>query len=106
MCTVSFINFNDSVFITSNRDEHKSRGAAKRPKTYLLNGRKVTFPMDPKGRGTWFAINDLQSAIVLLNGAKEKHEPKPFYRKSRGLVVLELISTENILELWGTIDLS
>jgi hypothetical protein len=41
----------------------------------------------------------------LLNGAEEKHLLKENYRKSRGLIVLELISSESVIEQWKTIEL-
>lgn len=44
--------------------------------------------------------------MVLLNGAKEKHLVKPFYRKSRGLIVLEIASENDSLECWKKIDLT
>ncbi len=105
MCTVSFINNKEEIIITANRDENKRRSIALPPKTYLLNQRMVTFPMDPKGGGTWFAFNDLCTVVVLLNGADKKHIPKPSYKKSRGLVVLDLISAEDTLNTWKSINL-
>ena len=106
MCTVSYVNRNETIIITSNRDENANRPLADKPKIYQLNGRKVIYPKDPKGGGTWFAVNDLHTAIVLLNGAKNKHVPKPAYKMSRGLVVLELITKANSLNEWQMIDLS
>jgi uncharacterized protein with NRDE domain len=105
MCTVSYINDKGKVIITSNRDENKYRSPALAPKTYTLNDRKVIFPKDPKGGGTWFAVNDLNTVVVLLNGAQEKHSPQPFYKRSRGLVVLDLIETQDTLHVWEALDL-
>jgi len=41
MCTVSFIPIKNGVILTSNRDEHVSRGIAQYPEFYMLNGRKL-----------------------------------------------------------------
>jgi hypothetical protein len=41
----------------------------------------------------------------LLNGADEKHIVKDSYRKSRGLIVLELMSFDSPFEAWISIDL-
>ena len=106
MCTVSFVNQNGKIIITSNRDEQILRPSAIAPEFYTINNKKILFPKDAKAGGTWFAIAENGNTIVLLNGAKEKHEFKTnFYQKSRGLIVLDLIATHNILEAWNKIDL-
>lgn len=105
MCTVSFVIHNDKAIITSNRDEKIVRESAIEPKNYLINNKNVIFPKDPKAGGTWFAINEDGVVLVLLNGAAEKHQLKPSYRKSRGLIVLDLISSSSPLLEWKNIDL-
>ncbi|GMN10521.1 NRDE family protein [Croceitalea sp. MTPC9] len=95
MCTVSFIPRKDSFVITSNRDEHISRSPAYKPKVELINGLKVVFPKDPKAGGTWFAVNEKNVAVVLLNGAFENHKSTGNYEKSRGLVVLDIVGHHN-----------
>jgi len=104
MCTVSFVAANDKIIITSNRDEAVLRPALK-PAEYLVNGRKILFPRDPQAGGTWFATNEKSDVIVLLNGAAEKHKHLFNYRKSRGLIVLDLISSESAIQTWREIDL-
>ena len=104
MCTVSFVPLKDGYCITSNRDERITRDKAIPPKNYVLNHKKIHFPKDPKAGGTWFA-HDYKNCIVLLNGAEEKHIKKDIYRKSRGLIVIDLISAKNPLEEWNSIDL-
>ena len=104
MCTVTYIPTEKGCIITSNRDEKITRERALTPKEYIIDGKKITFPKDPHAGGTWIAHSETK-IIVLLNGAQEKHVPKPNYRKSRGLVVLELITAENTLETWNTISL-
>ncbi|MFN3969263.1 NRDE family protein [Flavobacterium sp.] len=105
MCTVSFVNANGKIIITSNRDEKIIRPNAIEPKTYHINHKKIIFPKDNKAGGTWYAIDEHSNVLVLLNGAEEKHTLKYSYRKSRGLIVLDLISSESPLEAWNTIDL-
>lgn len=105
MCTVSFVNSNGKYIITSNRDEKVAREKAIEPKIHLLNDKKIFFPKDQKAGGTWYAVDDKAHIIVLLNGAKEKHELKTSYRKSRGLIVLDLISSESVILSWQKIDL-
>lgn len=95
MCTVSFISQNNRYFITSNRDEHISRPLAFEPQEEVFDSVKVLFPKDPKAGGTWFAINENGYVGILLNGAFVKHKPGGNYAKSRGLVLLEVISSHN-----------
>lgn len=105
MCTVSFVNANGKIIITSNRDEQTIRPSAIEPKNYLINNKKITFPKDKKAGGTWFAVNENAAVLVLLNGAEERHIFKDNWRKSRGIIVLELISSESVIAEWQTIDL-
>ncbi len=95
MCTVSFIANKGSYYITSNRDEHISRPLAFEPKMEVVNGMGIMFPKDPKAGGTWFAINEIGHVGVLLNGAFEKHRSLGNYKKSRGLVLLDIMSQES-----------
>jgi uncharacterized protein with NRDE domain len=105
MCTVTFVNSNDRFIITSNRDEKIARPKAIEPKNYLINHKKVFFPKDAKAGGTWYAVDENANVIVLLNGAREKHIRKESYKKSRGLVVLDLIGSDSILKEWQRIEL-
>jgi uncharacterized protein with NRDE domain len=105
MCTVSFVNAHGKIIITSNRDEKIIRPNAIEPKTYHINNKKIIFPKDNKAGGTWYAIDEHSNVLVLLNGAEEKHNLKDTYRKSRGLIVIDLISSESPLEAWNAIDL-
>ena len=105
MCTVSFVKANDKIIITSNRDEKVLREAAVAPQSYTINDKKLIFPKDPKAGGTWYAIDKAGNVLVLLNGAAEKHEVKLHYRKSRGLIVLDIISGDSPLKMWHDIGL-
>nr|WP_299343208.1 NRDE family protein [Allomuricauda sp.] len=105
MCTVSFIAQNGSYFITSNRDEHISRPKSFAPKEQTINSVRVLFPKDAKAGGTWFAINENEQVGVLLNGGFVPHESKGPYAKSRGLVLLEIIGSDNPLQVVKDIDL-
>lgn len=105
MCTVTYIPTKNGCIITSNRDEKIARERAIPPKIYEINGEQIIFPKDQKAGGTWIA-HTKNKIVVLLNGAQEKHVVKPSYRKSRGLIVLEIASAKNSLELWKNIDLS
>ena len=105
MCTVSFVNVNDTIIITSNRDEKVIRPSAIPPRDYNINGKNVIFPKDPKAGGTWFVVDANGTVLVLLNGADEKHKVELPYRKSRGLIVLDIISSLSPKDFWEEIDL-
>ena len=106
MCTVSFISSPTHIFITSNRDEHDSRPVSLKPIEKNINGLKILYPEDPKGKGTWFAVNNYGGVCVLLNGAFEKHIRKESYAMSRGLILLNIISTTNPVESVQKLDLT
>lgn len=105
MCTVSFVNVNGEIIITSNRDEKVIRPSAIPPKDYTINGKNIIFPKDPKAGGTWFVVDADGTVLVLLNGAEEKHKVQLPYRKSRGLIVLDIISSGSPKDFWNEIDL-
>jgi uncharacterized protein with NRDE domain len=105
MCTVSFVATNGKTIITSNRDEKVIRPSAIEPKNYFINNKKIIFPKDSKAGGTWFAVDEIGTILVLLNGANEKHQVQLPYRKSRGLIVLDVISSLSPKDFWKEIDL-
>jgi uncharacterized protein with NRDE domain len=104
MCTVSFVCSNRKIIITSNRDEQLVRPAIA-PQNYAVNNKNLCFPKDPKAGGTWYAVDENANVLVLLNGAEEKHEWNPPYRRSRGLIVLDLLGSHSAIQSWETIDL-
>lgn len=105
MCTVSFVFSNGKAIVTHNRDEKTARESALEPKKYSINTTEIYFPKDQKAGGTWFAVSEKGTILVLLNGADEKHIQKPSYQKSRGLIVLDMISSESPIDFWSEINL-
>ena len=106
MCTVSFINTPEKTIITANRDESPRRGTAIAPKTYTYGTKKIIFPKDPKSGGTWYAADEYTNVAVLLNGAAKKHISKGNYRKSRGLILLDILKDASPRKRWDTIYLN
>ncbi|PKH67562.1 hypothetical protein CXF59_06520 [Flavobacterium sp. ALD4] len=105
MCTVSFVKTDTKIIITSNRDEMVTRPSAIAPQNYIVNGKNVIYPKDPKAGGTWYVVDEKGTILVLLNGAHEKHTMELSYRKSRGLIVLDIIGNVSPRDFWNTIDL-
>jgi hypothetical protein len=91
MCTVTFIPVKDQIYFTSNRDEKNWRSAAVPPTIYPFNSGRLLFPKDGNAGGTWIAAHENGNVIVFLNGGWQAHVPSPPYRKSRGLILLDLI---------------
>ncbi len=88
MCTLTILPQETGFILTSNRDEAKSRMSASFPKYKKINDSQVLFPQDGDAHGSWVAINNYR-VISLLNGAFEKYNHQPPYRKSRGIVLLD-----------------
>jgi uncharacterized protein with NRDE domain len=105
MCTVTFVNAGNKIFLTSNRDEKQRRKPAIAPEAYSFPNGKIIYPKDADAGGTWFAAHENGNVIVLLNGAFVKHEPAPPYRHSRGLVILKLMQHDNVVEQFDKINL-
>ena len=105
MCTLTFVPTSNGAVITSNRDEHESRSNTKFPVEREINDLHVVFPQDPKAGGTWIACASNQSVAILLNGAFEKHKHRPPYRKSRGLVLLDLFRFKSLIDFSNRYDL-
>lgn len=104
MCTVSFVASNDKIIITSNRDEQVIRPAIA-PQKYKIGNKELLFPKDPKAGGTWYVVDEKANVLVLLNGAAEKHILNPPYRRSRGLIVLDLMGSASPIHAWTELDL-
>jgi Transport and Golgi organisation 2 len=92
MCKVTVIPSGDSFFFTSSRDEWEGRQVASFPALHEIRGQLLLFPRDPQGGGSWIAVHESGNMGALLNGAVFLHQHKPPYQKSRGLILLDLIS--------------
>lgn len=92
MCTVTYIpQGKDHFILTSNRDENSARS----PRNITLvqaHEQQLAFPRDTAAGGTWIAVSSKDKVVCLLNGAFLRHERKPEYRRSRGLMVLDFFS--------------
>jgi len=106
MCTVTFIPLTDHCYLTSNRDEHSTRGQAIAPKKIEVNGYELIYPKDSDAGGTWIATKSTGEAIVLLNGGFIKHQSNPPYKKSRGIILLNIFTECEPLKTLETEDLT
>lgn len=108
MCTVTIIPKGKNDFVlTSNRDESPNRTSLA-PDIYLVEGTKMMFPKDELAGGTWIGVSEKNRLICLLNGGFICHERKADYRMSRGVVVNDLLASEDVvasIEDYNLIDI-
>lgn len=89
MCTVTYLpQGKDGFIFTSNRDEAPHRSPQHISRMDVA-GQQLAFPRDETAGGTWIAISSANRLACILNGAFEKHERRPPYRRSRGLMALD-----------------
>jgi uncharacterized protein with NRDE domain len=105
MCTVTFLPLKEGFILTSNRDEWVVRESAVPPQKYVVENHPVFFPKDQKAGGTWIVAGE-NYTLCLLNGAFEKHTPKPPYKKSRGLMVLDFFQFNSSEDFISQYDFS
>lgn len=98
MCTITLIPFENNCadfVLTVNRDESVNREAIA-PKIYTEKNTRLVYPKDKKSGGTWIGASDQKRLVCLMNGAYSQHRRKKSYRKSRGLVVKDMLRVEHI----------
>ncbi len=106
MCTVTYIPLRNSILFSSSRDESPARTPAVSPVLRRGKKRKLFYPTDGASGGTWIGLNDEGHLIILLNGGFENHTRRDSYRHSRGLVIKEMLDTEDTIVTWQQLDLS
>ena len=106
MCTVTYLPLGNSNFIlTSSRDIPFSRESALHPKKYLEDTIDIYYPKDGKAGGTWIGLSSKNRLICLLNGGFVYHTSRAFYKKSRGLIVKQLLKAVDVRKELEYIDL-
>ena len=105
MCTVLFFPTKEGYYFASLRDESPKRAKAKIPA--VVNNDELSYlaPIDPLGGGSWVGVNENGSVIILLNGGFQTHIREKSYRKSRGLIVTELLTKEMPVVEWSLMDM-
>lgn len=96
MCTVTLSPLQKNGFVlTSNRDEAINRKTLL-PEFYQENQTRMLFPKDAVAGGTWIGLNDNNTMVCLLNGGFKLHKRSASYSKSRGIVVKDLLETNDL----------
>ncbi len=90
MCTLTFVPLEDEYLVGMNRDELFSRPRALPPKVFVKGAMEMVYPREPSG-GTWIAANSQGNLLALLNWNCNEASYAGEKRKTRGLVIPELI---------------
>ena len=99
MCTVTYLPLGgDDFILTSNRDENPLRKTII-PKIYIEDGVELMYPKDELAGGTWIGVSDKKRLICLLNGGYLIHNRASSYKKSRGVIVKELLKADDAISL-------
>lgn len=97
MCTVTYLPLGENDFIlTSSRDVPYARKNAEEPQVYVEDGVELNYPKDGEAGGTWIGTSDKNRLVCLLNGGFYYHTSRSTYKKSRGLIVKELLKVDDI----------
>lgn len=106
MCTVTVIpKENNDFVLTSSRDEAPNRKSLP-PEIYTINNTNVLFPKDEYAGGSWIGLSEKNRVVCVLNGGFTKHEQYQNYTKSRGIIALDFLVSDEILLVVNTYDLT
>jgi Transport and Golgi organisation 2 len=95
MCTLTFVPTEDGYLVGMNRDELFSRPIAFPPKIFERGAMEMVYPREPSG-GTWIACNGKGNLLALLNWNGSEASYMNQKRKTRGLVIPELIGLPDL----------
>jgi hypothetical protein len=106
MCTVSWIHEDDGYQLLCNRDEKLSRAPALPPQIRKRDGVRYVAPIDGDFGGAWIGTNEFGISICLLNGTRRSIETRNGGRRSRGLLLPELLVAPTLVavneQIWRT----
>jgi hypothetical protein len=105
MCTISSIASGNKMIFTFNRDEDPGRNATEYMAKKQLPNKTIYFPKDPLSGGSWMVADNRGNVAMLFNGALQKYEKTGNYKQSRGILLLETGSEENMLDAFTKKDL-
>lgn len=103
MCTLTFIPRNEGYLAGMNRDELLTRPTALLPRIHSQDGMEYVCPQEPSG-GTWIACNSLGNLLALLNWNEIGVERLGEKRRTRGLVIPDLIPVKDASSTDGGLD--
>lgn len=99
MCTVSWVHEDEGYQLFCNRDERISRAPGLGPRLAARAGVRFVAPIDGDFGGAWIGVNEFGVSLCLLNGAPRPAGRVPAPHRSRGLLVLDLLSATCLAEI-------
>ncbi|MFN0008047.1 MAG: NRDE family protein [Planctomycetota bacterium] len=99
MCTATWIRTNEGYELFFNRDELRTRAPAWPPSVRDNAGVRFIAPTDGDAGGTWLGVNERGLTIGLANGPVGESDGTPRTFRSRGLLVLDLLSSTSVGEV-------
>lgn len=95
MCTLAWDNSAGRLWVVFNRDEQRTRAPSTGVRWHPGTHAPFACATDPEGGGTWFAASTAGFAVALLNHHPAVHQPDPQSRRSRGLLVTDLVNARS-----------
>lgn len=100
MCTLTFVPAKDGYVAGMNRDEKLTRPPAISPKRFDFPGGVSIYPRESSG-GTWIGCNSHGNLLALLNWNHVRPQVGGTKVRSRGVLIPELISGEDLADTHG-----
>lgn len=97
MCTVSWLDDDHGGYcLLFNRDEKRTRGAARSPQIYSRDQVQFIAPIDADAGGTWIATNEYGVTVCLLNAYPGQGMRQTPASESRGKIPIYLAAARSI----------
>lgn len=106
MCIVSFYKEEDQILLTHSRDESIYRTTSTNIEKREWYGKTYYSPVDHEKNGSWIFYSEQYLACILNGGKIKPKELKPSYRRSRGLVLLDILKYNEVEEFIENEDLT
>jgi hypothetical protein len=101
MCTVTWLHEEGGYHLFCNRDEKLTRKPELPLRLGVRDGVRYLAPIDGDFGGTWIATNEFGVSLCLLNGTAGL---RPAVVRSRGLLLLDLVSSRSLEEVVDTVE--
>jgi uncharacterized protein with NRDE domain len=96
MCTATWRRTEGGYEVRFNRDELATRKPALPPKVSEREGVRFLAPEDGDAGGAWLGVNERGVAVGIANGPRSERDEGAGAFRSRGLLVLDLLSSAGV----------
>lgn len=98
MCIISFYKIKDQILLTHSRDESVFRKSSLEIEERIWANEKYFAPIDQEKQGTWIFYSQKFVACILNGGKTKPNFFRDKYKKSRGIVLLDLMKYNSVEE--------